>query len=412
MKFGERLEAAMARRDRRLGVLCLDLDRFKIVNDTLGHPAGDALLQALAKRFRGIVRDTDTVARFGGDEFAILLPELTSREDAERLALRVIEAVHAPVVIEGREISVGVSIGIALAPEDGADATHIMKSADMALYKAKGEGRDCYRFYEAEMSSEVGQQQRLETDLRMALERGEFSLLYQPVVHAGDGAVTGYEALLRWNHPRHGTITPDDFIAVAEESRLIVPIGRWVMERACRDAMEWPEHLYLGINVSTVQFADPGFACDLARVLRETELPPQRLILEVTETALMDKRLDIPERLEALRRQGILLALDDFGTGYSSLDYLRRYAFDMLKIDGSFIATLDGGATAAIVEALIALGERLEVDIIAEGVETPAQVDWLREQGCGYLQGHAIGEPVPQAEVLAVTAAAARRQAG
>jgi diguanylate cyclase (GGDEF)-like protein len=180
MKFGERLEAAMARRDRRLGVLCLDLDRFKIVNDTLGHPAGDALLQALATRFRSIVRDTDTVARFGGDEFAILLPELAAREDAERLALRVIDAVHAPVTIEGREITVGVSIGIALAPEDGADPTQIMKCADMALYKAKGEGRDCYRFYEASMSSEVGQQQRLETDLRLALERGEFSLLYQP----------------------------------------------------------------------------------------------------------------------------------------------------------------------------------------------------------------------------------------
>jgi diguanylate cyclase (GGDEF)-like protein/PAS domain S-box-containing protein len=412
MKFGERLEAAMARRDRRLGVLCLDLDRFKIVNDTLGHPAGDALLQALAKRFRGIVRDTDTVARFGGDEFAILLPELASREDAERLALRVIEAVHAPVTIEGREITVGVSIGIALAPEDGADATQIMKSADMALYKAKGEGRDCYRFYDASMSSEVGQQQRLETDLRLALERGEFSLLYQPVVTAGDGVVSGYEALLRWNHPRHGTITPDDFIAVAEETRLIVPIGRWVMERACRDAMQWPEHLYLGINVSTVQFADPGFACDLAGVLRETGLPPQRLILEVTETALMDKRLDIPERLAKLRNQGILLALDDFGTGYSSLDYLRRYAFDMLKIDGSFIAALDSDATAAIVAALIELGERLEIDIIAEGVETSAQVGWLCEHGCGYLQGHAIGEPVPQAEVLAVTAAAVRRQAG
>jgi EAL domain-containing protein (putative c-di-GMP-specific phosphodiesterase class I) len=307
---------------------------------------------------------------------------------------------------------VGVSIGIALAPEDGADATQIMKSADMALYKAKGEGRDCYRFYAASMSSEVGQQQRLETDLRLALERDEFSLVYQPVVKAGDGSVTGYEALLRWNHPRHGTIGPDDFIAVAEETRLIVPIGRWVMERACRDAMRWPEHLYLGINVSTVQFADPGFACDLAGVLRETGLPPQRLILEVTETALMDKRLDIPERLEALRGQGILLALDDFGTGYSSLDYLRRYAFDMLKIDGSFIASLESDATAAIVAALIALGERLQVDIIAEGVETGAQVGWLREHGCGFLQGHAIGEPVAQAEVLVVTAAAARRQAG
>ncbi len=412
MQFAEELEAAMARGDRRVAVLCLDLDRFKLVNDTLGHPAGDALLQALAKRFRSIVRDTDTVARFGGDEFAILLTELGPREDAERLALRVIEAVHAPVTIEGREVTVGVSIGIALAPEHGADPTQIMKSADMALYKAKGSGRDCFRFYEPSMSAEVRQEQLLETDLRLALERGEFSLLYQPVVVAGDGAVSGYEALLRWNHPTLGTITPDQFIAVAEETRLIVPIGRWVMERACRDAMQWPVHTYIGINVSTVQFADPGFACDLAGVLRETGLPPERLILEVTETALMDKRLDIVERLARLRKQGILLALDDFGTGYSSLDYLRRYAFDMLKIDGSFIAALDSDATAAIVEALIALGGRLGIDVIAEGVETAAQVEWLRAQGCGYLQGHAIGAPIPQAEVVAVIAAEGRRQVG
>jgi diguanylate cyclase (GGDEF)-like protein/PAS domain S-box-containing protein len=412
MLFGERLEAAFLRPDCRLAVLCLDLDRFKIVNDTLGHPAGDALLQVLAKRFRGLVRDTDTVARFGGDEFAILLPDLAFREDAERLALRVIEAVHAPVTLEGRDITVGVSIGIALAPEDGSDPTEIMKSADMALYKAKAEGRDCFRFYERDMSASVDERQRLEDDLGTALERGEFSLLYQPVMRAADGVVTGYEALLRWNHPEHGAIAPDDFIAVAEETRQIVPIGRWVMEQACRDAMAWPEHLYLGINVSTVQFADPGFAGDLARVLRETGLPPQRLILEVTETALMDKRLDIPERLEALRRQGILLALDDFGTGYSSLDYLRRYAFDMLKIDGSFVAELDRDATAAIVAALIAMGDRLEIDMIAEGVERPEQIAWLREHGCGYLQGHAIGEPVPQAEVVALSAAAGRRQVG
>jgi diguanylate cyclase (GGDEF)-like protein/PAS domain S-box-containing protein len=412
MLFGERLEAAFLRPGRLLAVLCLDLDRFKIVNDTLGHPAGDALLQVLAKRFRGIVRDDDTVARFGGDEFAILLPELTSREDAERLALRVIEAVHAPVTIEGREITVGVSIGIALAPEDGADPTEVMKSADMALYQAKADGRDCYRFYARDMGTEVNDRQRLETDLRLALERGEFSLFYQPVVRTGDGAVTGYEALLRWDHPVHGAIAPDDFIAVAEETRQIVPIGRWVMEQACRDAMAWPEHLYLGINVSTVQFADPGFTSDLAGVLHATGLPPQRLILEVTETALMDARLDIPARLEALRRQGILLALDDFGTGYSSLDYLRRYSFDMLKIDGSFIAELDRDATAAIVAALIAMGDRLEIDMIAEGVESPQQIEWLRAHGCGYLQGHAIGAPVPQAEVLALSAREARRQAG
>jgi diguanylate cyclase (GGDEF)-like protein/PAS domain S-box-containing protein len=400
--FNERLAAAIGRAAAGggvLGVLCLDLDRFKVVNDSMGHPAGDALLRALAARFGGLLRAGDTVARFGGDEFAVLAPDLAAPGDAALLAERIIAAVHEPVSIEGREISVGVSIGIALAPADGADGTQIMKAADVALYRAKGEGRDTFRFFKPEMDAAVQERQRLEIDLRAALAGDAFALIYQPVVALPGRAPVAYEALLRWSHPSRGAVPPEVFIAIAEESRLILPLGDWVLERACRDAAGWPEGIDLAVNVSAIQLADPGFGARLCGILGRTGLSPRRLVLEITETSLMDARLDISAGLAALRERGLRMALDDFGTGYSSLGYLRRYAFDFLKIDGSFTARLDERETAAILTTLLELGRRLGIRTIVEGVETEGQLDYLAAHGCTLVQGHLTGEPVTSAAI-------------
>jgi diguanylate cyclase (GGDEF)-like protein/PAS domain S-box-containing protein len=396
-QFNERLEAALARGP--LAVLFFDLDRFKIVNDTMGHPAGDALLRALAARFAGRLGPEHTISRLGGDEFALLMPG-AGCEAALAMGRELLAAAREPVTVEGRPIVVGASIGVALAPEHGTDPTQLMKCADLALYRAKADGGDAFRRFAPEMDAAMQERQRLELDLRDALGRNEFRVLYQPVARVCDGTVVGYEALLRWRHPVRGDVPPETFIAIAEETRMIVPIGDWVLERACSDAAKLPEGLEVSVNVSTVQLARPDFEQRLERALAASGLAPERLVIEITETALMDLRLDIAPLLGRLKARGIRAALDDFGTGYSSLGYLRRFAFDILKIDRSFACALAERETAAIVGTVLELGRRLGIATVAEGVETPGQLAALRAAGCGYVQGHLLGEPRTLAEIL------------
>ena len=396
-QFSERLQAALA--NGSLAVLFFDLDRFKIVNDTMGHPAGDALLCALAERLDGRLGAGQTIARLGGDEFAVLMPG-AGCEAALALARDILAAVREPVLLEGRPITVGASIGIALAPVHGTDPTQLMKCADLALYRAKAEGRDTFRRFAPQMDAAMQERQRLELDLRDALVRDEFRMLYQPVARVCDGTVVGYEALLRWSHPLRGDIPPETFIAIAEETRMIVPIGDWVLARACADAARLPDGLEVAVNVSTIQLARPDFEERLGGALAASDLAPQRLVLEITETALMDLRLDVAPLLGRLRARGIRAALDDFGTGYSSLGALRRFAFDILKIDRSFVHGLAERETAAIVGTVLELGRRLGIATVAEGVETPAQLAALRAAGCGFVQGHLLGEPRTLAEIL------------
>ena len=398
LHFNERLEAAL-REGRALALLFLDLDRFKIVNDTLGHPAGDALLGALAARLAGLLAAGQTIARLGGDEFAVLMPG-AGEPEAAALAAAVVAAVCAPVALQGRPISVGASIGIALAPRDGADPTQLMKCADLALYRAKAEGRDGFRFFAPAMDRAMQARQRLELDLRDALEHSEFRMLYQPVVRLADRQVVGFEALLRWAHPTQSDIPPETFIAIAEETHMILAIGDWVLARACADAARLPEAFSVAVNVSTVQLARPDFEARLGAALDASGLAPGRLVLEITETALIDMRHDIAPMLARLKARGIRAALDDFGTGYSSLGYLRRFAFDILKIDRSFACHLAEPETAAIVETLLDLGRRLGIPTIAEGVETEAQLEALRAAGCVYVQGHLLGAPQSLEEIL------------
>jgi diguanylate cyclase (GGDEF)-like protein/PAS domain S-box-containing protein len=398
LRFAERLTAALGEAGGRLAVVLFDLDRFKAVNDTLGHPAGDALLRVLAGRVAALAGPDDIVARLGGDEFA-LVKRGADAAAAAALAEDVLTALRAPARVEGREIALGASIGIALAPGDGADATQLMKSADVALYRAKGEGRDGWRLFAPAMSAEVEERQRLEADLRAALERGEFALAYQPVTRVADGRPVGYEALLRWTHPERGPVPPEAFIGVAEETRLIGPLGAWVMARACGDAAAWPADTDLWVNVSAVQLARPEFEAELDAALSASGFPPRRLLIEITETSLMEGRAELGPLIARLRRRGLRTALDDFGTGYSSLGYLRRFAFDVIKIDRSFVADLAQPETAAIVMSVLDLARRLGIATVAEGVETEAQLAALRVAGCAFVQGHLFGPPVEAAAI-------------
>jgi diguanylate cyclase (GGDEF)-like protein/PAS domain S-box-containing protein len=398
LRFTELLSVALAEGagGGRLAVAFFDLDRFKAVNDTLGHPAGDALLRVLAARIAALAGPDGLVARFGGDEFA-LVGVGAGEAEAIALAESILAAVRAPVRIEGHEIVLGASVGLALAPRDGADPTRLMKSADIALYCAKADGRDGWRFFAPAMAAELEARQRLELDLRAALDRGEFALAYQPVIRTATGAAVGYEALLRWTHPERGPIAPEDFIAVAEETRLIAPIGAWVLARACADAAAWPQDRDLWVNVSALQLARPEFEAELDAALAASGLPPRRLLIEITETSLMDGRADLGPMIARLRARGLRIALDDFGTGYSSLGYLRRFTFDVIKIDRSFVRDLAQSETAAIVMSVLDLARRLGIATVAEGVETEAQLTALRVAGCSFVQGHFFGPPVDAA---------------
>ena len=401
--FRDRLtqEIANARRQGgSLAVLACDLDRFKNVNDTYGHSRGDDLLRAVADRLRVVTKETDTVARLGGDEFAIILSRLDGPHSASRAAERVIEAVGRPFDLNGCLASIGVSVGIALGPRDDADADSLFRNADTALYRAKASGRNAYSFYEPGMDAAVAERTRLEHDLRTAVRDGGFTVYYQPIVRLNENALGGFEALLRWPHPERGTISPAEFIPLAEATGLIVPLGEWVLREVCREASGWSSNLRVAVNVSAVQFKRPGLEQAVVRALASSGLESHRLELEITESVLMEDSESSIACLHRLRALGVRVALDDFGTGFSSLSYLRRFPFDKLKIDRAFIRDIADPNAAAIVRAVVGIGTQLGMSIVAEGVETAEQVELVRQEGCTEIQGFFFGRPMPAAEAI------------
>jgi len=381
-----------------MAVLCFDLDNFKTVNDRLGHAAGDRLLRWVAARLKENVGEHDTVARLGGDEFAVL-QRGPQPQSAEELAHRLVDIIGHPPPLESQPIHVGVSVGIAIAPDHGLDADELMKCADLALYQAKAKGRGAYQLFEPEMEEEARSRHALEQDLAGALEGHEFHLVFQPQMRLDSSELTGFEALLRWKHPSRGFVSPAEFIPLAEENGLIVPIGEWVLRTACAAAAAWPG-VTVAVNLSPVQFRSRGLVAMVASALAEAGLPPQRLELEVTETALLDDSEATIDILHQLRALGVRVSLDDFGVGYSSLSYLRKFPFDRIKIDRSFVGTLgESPESVAIVRTIASLGSVLGVETTAEGVETEEQLDFVRECGCTAVQGYYFGKPCLASEV-------------
>ena len=394
----DNMEQALCRGDR-LAVMFLDLDRFKSVNDSLGHSIGDALLCSVTERLQRIVSVGDTVARLGGDEFAIVQSH-ASPASASELAGKVIEALVEPFDVLGHQMVIGTSIGIAMAPTDGKVPDQLLRNADMALYRAKADGRGTYHFFEAEMDAQMQERRRLELDLRKALLGNQFELYYQPLIHVVNREVCGFEALLRWNHPERGVIYPDDFIPVAEEIGLVVPLGDWVLKQACRDATHWPAKLAVAVNLSAAQFRNPMLPLSVVSALGQSGLAAARLELEITESVLLQEDWAVLDALHQFRGLGVRICMDDFGTGYSSLSYLRSFPFDKIKIDRSFVHELGGKPDcAAIIRAVMQLGSSLGMITTAEGVETEEQFDILRAEGCMQLQGFLFSKPVPNAEI-------------
>jgi diguanylate cyclase (GGDEF)-like protein len=402
--FRERIQEALdetTASGTMLAVMCLDLDNFKEVNDTLGHPTGDALLCAAAERLANCVRDTDMVARFGGDEFAILQPHIERFDDAERLAARLIEEMRRPFVINGELVYATGSLGIAISPKHGDDPDILQKNADLALYAAKGDGRRTYRFFEAEMDERLTVRHVMERDLRQAVAAGEFDLHYQPVVALDTLRMTGFEALLRWTHPVHGVVPPSKFIPIAEEAGLISEIGRWVLRQACADAAHWPPHLTVSVNLSAAQFAHGDIVEDVRAALSRAGLRPERLVVEITESLLLTESMSTLDTLHRLKALGAHIAMDDFGTGYSSLSYLRKYPFDRIKIDRAFVSAAGkNGQNAAIIRTIVQLGQALGMTTVAEGVETESDLHMLMAAGCPEGQGYLFSPPVPRERVF------------
>ncbi len=403
--FHSRLDEAIARcrRGERYAVLFLDLDNFKPVNDSLGHPVGDALLREVTHRLILQVRETDTVARLGGDEFAIV-QAITNPKDSTALATRLIDAVSAPYAINGNRVIIGTSIGIAIVLDDGVDAEEIMRNADMALYLSKANGRGRYQLFEPEMNARIKARRMLELDLCKGLAEGQFRLFYQPLVNIADRVVCGFEALLRWQNPERGIVSPADFIALSEEIGLIIPLGKWVLRQACADAANWPGNLKVAVNLSPVQFGSDTLVEDVAAALADAGLNARRLELEITETAMLADTDAVLATLHQLRDLGLGIALDDFGTGYSSLSYLQRFPFNKVKIDRTFVAKLGQGGdnNDAIVASVIDLCRRIGVTTTGEGVETAAQLHRLASLNCVEGQGYLFGRPAPASEVAAM----------
>ncbi len=386
-----------------LAVLYLDLDRFKHINDSLGHAVGDRLLQAVALRLTECVRASDTVCRLGGDEFVIVLSEVAHAEDAAVCAEKILESLRVPNVIEGHEIHISSSIGIAICPGDGDEVEVLLRNADSAMYEAKGLGRDNSQFYRRDLNSGANERQLLETGLRHAIARNEFELHFQPIMNLATGGCSGVEALLRWHHATRGVLPPSEFMGIAEESRLIVPIGRWVLWEACRHAKAWQQgratQLRLCVNVSAVELRSKDFVGGVAEILAQTGFDPSFLELELTETFLMQESKATDAVLQALKRLGVKLALDDFGTGYSSLSHMRRFPVDTLKVDRSFVRDLiTDAADAGVVSAVIQMGKSLHMRVVAEGVETKEQVLFLRERACEEAQGYYFSRPMNAAD--------------
>ncbi|WP_199743391.1 EAL domain-containing protein [Caulobacter sp. 602-1] len=401
--FQRHLSEALARRARKgdqLAVHFIDLDRFKTVNDTLGHPLGDELLRVAAERLRGCVREGDTVARLGGDEFAVVQAGLSDMTGATRLAERIVEAMSAPFDLQGHQVVIGASVGVAAAPSDGEDADELLKKADMALYRAKADGRGAFHFFERAMDEQLQARRALELDLRRALTAGEFELYYQPLYNLGDERVTGCEALLRWRHPERGMVSPADFIPLAEEIGLIVPLGDWVLRTACAEAARWPDHVRLAVNLSPAQFRDRGLVRTVVSAIAASGLPAQRLELEITESVLLQDSAANMSMLHDLKALGVRISMDDFGTGYSSLSYLRSFPFDKIKIDQTFVRDiLEDSDAMAIIKAVLDLGSSMGIVTTAEGVETLEQLNALRGQGCAEIQGYFISRPAPASEI-------------
>ena len=402
-QFHQDLELSIRQlpRDSHLAVLCLDLDDFKKVNDTLGHPVGDELLKEVSRRLKASLRETDILARLGGDEFAVIAPAReNSLADISAFASRLIETVSHPFIINHQEIVVGLSIGISLSPNDSSDHDELLKSADMALYRAKSAGRGTYRFFEPEMDAQAQARRVLELDLRAAISRGELVLHYQPIVEMSTRDIVGFEALVRWQHPHRGLIPPIKFIPLAEETGLIIPLGEWVLKQACADAVKWSKPVHVAVNLSAVQFKSPRLLETVFAEIRSSGIDPSRLELEITESVLLNDSDSTLAKLHALRDFGIRISMDDFGTGYSSLSYLRSFPFDKIKIDRSFVNELaDGKESQAIIRAVTGLGSSLGMATTAEGVETSEQIELLRLIGCTEMQGFYFSRPRPSNEV-------------
>jgi diguanylate cyclase (GGDEF)-like protein len=387
------------RRGETLAVLGLDLDHFKTINDTLGHPVGDALLCAVSERLRECVRDTDLVARTGGDEFSIVQVGVEQPGGASILAERLIAAISAPFDLGEHHVVIGTSVGIAVAPGDGVESDQLLKNADLALYRAKTDGRGTFRFFEAEMDARMQARRMLELDLRKALSAGEFELHYQPIVNLEGNKIGGFEALLRWNHPTRGRVAPIQFIPLAEETGLIVPIGEWVIRQACAQAAAWPANIRMAVNLSPVQFRSKNLVSTVVSALTASGLVPNRLELEITESVLLLNNEATLATLHQLRGLGVRISMDDFGTGYSSLSYLRSFPFDKIKIDQSFVRGLaEKPESIAIIRAVAGLGASFGITTTAEGVETQEQLDLMRAEGCTEVQGFYYSKPRPAAD--------------
>jgi len=399
-EFIDQYLAEFRNTDTPIAVLGIDLDGFKSVNDTLGHSAGDELLRQIARLLRDQLTEHDCVARLGGDEFAILRIGERQPEDCKSLANRLIESISRPMVIDSHEVSVGASIGVVVDQNCSSTSEELLKAADLAMYRAKGSGRGTYRLFDPEMEAEVLARQKLEQDLRLALRHGEFQLYYQPLINLRTGKISGFEALMRWDHPTRGQVAPAEFIKVAEEIGLIATIGDWVLREACKHAMAWPEHVNVAVNLSPIQFLRGNLVGSVMGALAGSGLSPARLELEITEPVMLEKTANNLSILSQLRDLGVKISMDDFGTGYSSLSYLRNFRFDKIKIDQSFVRKLtEDDGDLAIVRTILALGKSFGIKTTAEGVETAAQAQCLQTEGCTEVQGRLYSMPVAVADL-------------
>ncbi len=413
--FIDRLHQVLARSKRdgtTVAVLCLDLDRFKHVNDLGGHAAGDELLKQVSKRLGDCIRTEDTAARLSGDEFAIIQVGVAHPDGPGIMAERLVKSIGKAFDLGGQQTMIGTSIGIALYPGDAEEGEDLVRAADTALYRAKEAGRGTFRFFEAEMDHRLQERRLLERDLRQALASEHLKVHYQPLADCGGGNIVGFEALVRWNHPERGFISPAQFIPLAEECGLIMPLGAWVIRRACSDAANWPNDKLVAVNLSPAQFRHADLAKEILSVLKDTGLPAARLELEVTESLLIDDPDRVLSTLQVLKEAGVRISLDDFGTGYSSLSYLQRFPFDKIKIDRSFVAQMEKNADSmSIIRAVIALGKSLRIKITAEGVETEAQLGLLQAENCDLVQGYLLGKPMAKEDLGKLLAAASSTHA-
>ena len=402
----EQILSAPRERDRACTVLMLDLDRFKQVNDTMGHPAGDALLKQVAQRLEWVLDGVGRCGRLGGDEFQVIIPGYCDRNELTQTSKQIINSLSQPYSIEGQNVVIGASVGVALAPDDGTTSEDLIRNVDLALYAAKDAGRGVHCFYAKDLHAAAEERAELEQELREAIQNGGLTLYYQPVVYAANEKIVGFEALMRWNHPKRGFISPGKFIAIAEDAGLIDQMGQWALRKACEDLATWPETIRCAVNVSPLQFSNPELPSIVANALAHSRVDPSRLELEITESVFLNDSLGTDEMFKALKRVGVRLALDDFGTGYSSLGYLKKAPFDKIKIDQSFVrgATEDGSRNGAIIASITSLAEALSMDTTAEGVETLDELELVRLLGCSHIQGYIYHEAIDADEAKQLVA--------